>query len=492
MKRFSKKCAVLLLIASMLTSLLAGCGGGETTGNDPEAAGEQTPVETETQRVYADDIADDVKFDGQSVKFMWWAENNEFAEEITGEVVNDAKFERDLSVETRLNIDIVNVGESYTWDTKDIYLDKIRSSVMANDGAYDVASGQYATLPGLVGEGIFMDMTSLNYLDFSKPYWVQQLIEETSIKGKLYLASGDLTNRTIEQVWCIFANDTMRENMGLEDPVDLVHAGTWTKDVMNTMITGVYQDTDGDQTKSAGDTYGLIIHDANCTFPFLNAFEISYTTLNDEGYPELTFYNEKTIEAWEYLMNWCFNIPDAVYGGEGRAYIDMGSAFEEGRSLFNVGAFASVKGCVENMEDSFAILPMPKWDEKQAGYYTWLGESNTLFGIVTSTADKDATAAALEMMAAESYRLVSPAIYEINMKTRYAADSEMSQMFDLIREGIVFNFGLAYGFAMNTMNTFWKGQISQNGNLSSGWASQEKGYKAAIDKFFESVEALDH
>ena len=162
MKHFSKKCAILLLIASMLTSLLAGCGGGETTGNDPEAAGEQTSVEIETQRVYADDIADDVKFDGQSVKFMWWAENNEFAEEITGEVVNDAKFERDLSVETRLNVDIVNVGESYTWETKDIYLDKIRSSVMANDGAYDVASGQYATLPGLVGEGIFMDMTSLN------------------------------------------------------------------------------------------------------------------------------------------------------------------------------------------------------------------------------------------------------------------------------------------------------------------------------------------
>ena len=62
---------------------------------------------------------------------------------------------------------------------------------------------------------------------------------------------------------------------------------------------------------------------------------------------------------------------------------------------------------------------------------------------------------------------------------------------DLIREGVVFNFGLAYGFAMNQMNTFWKGQISQNGNLSSSWASQEKGYKAAIDKFYENVEALD-
>ncbi|MBQ8400612.1 MAG: hypothetical protein IJX14_01655, partial [Clostridia bacterium] len=134
--------------------------------------------------------------------------------------------------------------------------------------------------------------------------------------------------------------------------------------------------------------------------------------------------------------------------------------------------------------------PMPKWDEKQAGYYTWLGESNTLFGIVTSAADKDATAAAMEMMAAESYRLVSPAIYEINMKTRYAADSEMSQMFDLIREGVVFNFGLAYGFAIDQLNTFWKNNISTSGNLASAWASKENGYKSAIDKFYESVEAL--
>lgn len=334
-------------------------------------------------------------------------------------------------------------------------------------------------------------MTSLNYLDFTKPYWVQQLVESTSINGKLYLATGDISNMTINQVWCIMGNDTMRQNLGLEDPVELVHAGKWTKDVMNTMITGVYQDTDGDQAKTAGDTFGLVIIDANCTFPFLNAFEISYTTVNADGYPELTFYNEKTIEAYEYIMRWCFDTQDAIYGGEGRAYADPANAFIEGRVLFDVSSFQTVKSCVENMEDSFTILPMPKWDEQQAGYYTWLGESNTLFGIVTSVSDKDATAAALEMMAAESYRLVSPAIYEINMKTRYAADSEMSQMFDLIREGVVFNFGLAYGFAMNQLNTFWKNNISENGNLSSAWASQEKGFKAAIDKFYENVEALD-
>ena len=487
-----------LLVFSMLLPVLSSCGekAAGKDGTDPASAqaqgsGDVLPAETEEKRVYADDIADDVKFGGQTVKFMWWAENHEFAEEYTGEVVNDAAFEREMSVEARLNVDIVNVGESYTWDTKDLYLDKIRSSVMANDGAYDVASGQYATLPGLVADKVFVNLTDRKYLDFSKPYWVQQLIEETSIDGKLFLVTGDLSQITINQVWCVMGNDTMRENLGYDSLIDKVHEGKWTKDAMNTMLHGVYADTDGNQAKSGGDTFGLVIGDANCTYPFLNAWEISYTTLNEEGYPELTFYNDKTISAWEQMMTWCFDTQDVAYGGEGNVYFNAGSAFVEGRTLFDISIFGNVKYCVEKMEDRYILLPMPKWDEEQAGYYTWIGESNTLFGILTSAGNLDATSAALEMMAAESYRLVSPAIYEINMKTRYSADQEMSRMFDLIREGVVFNFGLVYGFAMNYMNVFWKSNISTNGNLSSAWKSQEKSYQASIDKFFAAVRELD-
>ena len=498
MKNCLKIGIALLVVFSMLLPSLAACGENTagTAGADPspspsQGSAEEVPAETGEKRIWADDVPDDAKFGGQTVKFMWWAENREFAEEYTGEVVNDAAYERELSTEARLNVDIVNVGESYTWDTKDLYLDKIRSSVMAHDGAYDVASGQYATLPGLVADKVFANLKNLNYLDFSKPYWVQQLIEETSVDGKLFLATGDLSQITINQVWCVMGNDTMRANLGLDNPVELVHEGRWTKDAMNTMITGVYADTDGNQAKSGGDTFGLVIGDANCTYPFLNAWEISYTTLNEEGYPELTFYNDKTVAAWEQMMAWCFDSQDVAYGGDGNVYFNAGNAFIEGRTLFDISQFSNVKACVEHMDDSYILLPMPKWDEEQAGYHTWLGESNTLFGILTSAADMNATAAALEVMAAESYRLVSPAIYEINMKTRYSADQEMSRMFDLIRSGVVFNFGLVYGFAMNYLNVFWKGTINSNGNLSSAWKSQEKSYQAAIDKFFAAVKELD-
>ena len=174
MKKILRTGIVSLLIISMLLPLMTACGEKAADPDAPASSPAQgsadvQAAETEPKRVYADDIADDVKFDGQTVKFMWWAENHEFAEEYTGKVVNDAAFEREMSVEARLNVDIVNVGESYSWDTQDLYLDKIRSSVMANDGAYDAASGQYAVLPGLVADGVFTNLRDRKYLDFSKP-----------------------------------------------------------------------------------------------------------------------------------------------------------------------------------------------------------------------------------------------------------------------------------------------------------------------------------
>ncbi len=492
MYNWRNKWVTLLLVLSMLASGLVGCGGGEAE-TTAEAAGETVEtVETEPVRMYLDDIGDDVKFAGEDVNIMTWLENTEYAEEITGEVVNDALYDRDLSVETRLNVNIVQKGESYTWDTKDIYLDKIRSSVLANDGAYDIASGQYATLPGLVQEGVFLDLMKQKYLDFTKTYWVQQLIEETSIAGRLYLAGGDLSLTSSKQVFCMYYNRTMQENMGIETLEDAVHAGTWTSDKLKSLIAGVYQDLDGDQAKSGPDQFGLVLSSANHLTPFIQAYNIQITTMNNEGYPELTFNTEKVVSVVEYMLSLVADSPDTAYGGEGMKLLPgCGDAFVEGRALFNVGTFSDAKNYVENMDDAFGILPLPKWDEKQEQYQTALSESNTLFGMTASCSNPDMVAATMEMMAAESSRLVTPAVFEITMKTRYAADSEMSQMFDLIKEGITFNFGSIYGFGLNQINTFFKGQIGSGKNTwASAYASLEKSAVTMIDQFYENVKAL--
>ena len=279
----------------------------------------------------------------------------------------------------------------------------------------------------------------------------------------------------------------------LEDLVEAVKNGTWTRDKMDAAIAGTYADLDGDNLPSAGDRYGIAFRDDNCMTPFIQAFDLRITTMKD-GYPELSFNNEKAISVYEYMVNLIHHTPEAmvdllskdVFTGD-----QISSNMMAGNILFYVGVFGNAKSFAE-VDFEFGLLPLPKWDESQATYQSALGESNTLFGILTSCANKDATAAALEMMAAESYRLVTPALYEITLKTRYAADSEMAQMFDLIRDGVTFNFGSIYTFDLNRLCVFFKETIGLEKGWSSTWVAQEDATKAAIDQFFEKVSALEY
>ena len=68
---------------------------------------------------------------------------------------------------------------------------------MAGDGAYDIVTGDYTLLTELVPEGVFTNLIDYEYLDFTILYWTQQLIEATSIAGKLYLDFGDISAQTL-------------------------------------------------------------------------------------------------------------------------------------------------------------------------------------------------------------------------------------------------------------------------------------------------------
>ena len=88
MKNCLKTGIALFVVFSMLLPSLAACGENTagTAGSDPspspsQGSAEEAAAETGEKRIWADDVPDDAKFGGQTVKFMWWAENREFAEE---------------------------------------------------------------------------------------------------------------------------------------------------------------------------------------------------------------------------------------------------------------------------------------------------------------------------------------------------------------------------------------------------------------------------
>lgn len=291
LKRITAALLLPLLVASCIVSCAKPDGTTDVTDDDPDNA--QTEAETE-EIFISDNLPDDLDCEGKTVTLLWIQDNGNTAEKLNGEVVNDALYYRDRKTEQRLNVIIENIEELYTWAKKDEYLNRIKSSVLADDDAYDIVSGQYATMPSLIGEGIYYNLMNVEYLDIAMPWWVQGLIEETTIDGKLYLVSGDMAMPTIASISCLFFNKEILANYNIEEPYDVVLDGDWTYEYFKGIISQIYDDLNGNSQVDNEDLFGFIVPSGNQITPYLQAFDLKITTLDSDGYPVLSFGDEKT------------------------------------------------------------------------------------------------------------------------------------------------------------------------------------------------------
>ena len=482
----------LLLCFCILCSLIAGCSdNGGNTAADTTGSGETVISETVDETMYVpDSLPEDLNFNGQIVKMFWWEEIQEFKTEFDGDIVNDALYMRDKNVEDRLNVVIQNIPMSYTWDTRALYIDSIRATVLADDNSKDIVSGQYATMPALVPEGFLLNLAELPYLDFDKPWWVQGLIEETTIDGKLYLVSGNYTTQAIKCVYAMYFNKVLHESFNMEDMYTIVNDGRWTIAKMTEMIKDTYSDLNGDGTADNNDMYGYAAYSGNALSPFIQGFDLKITTMNDQGYPEVSMNDEKWIKAVEIMCDLIHVNPNTIMGDDQKAE-DIDNMYKNNQILFYPQTF-NFATVLKDMDNDFGILPMPKWNEAQTDYYTAIGESNTLFGIVSNCKITDTVAAVMEAMFSESYRTVTPALYETALKVKYSRDDESAQMFDLVMEGVLFNFGSIYTFDMEQLNTRFKGVIAQNNkNWASTVATFETNAVNKISAYIENVKNLE-
>ena len=57
---------------------------------------------------------------------------------------------------------------------------------------------------------------------------------------------------------------------------------------------------------------------------------------------------------------------------------------------------------------------------------------------------KDVVGATIELMAAESYRQVRPAYFEVVLKSKYSEDPNDAKMYDIVLNAFTFSFGYCY------------------------------------------------
>ena len=145
-----KRLFACLLLALLLAPSIVSCGGGEepaaadsaNAANPSETPAEETPAETEPPS--DEEILGFASEDNGGATFTILTNSTktyEFnVEEMTGDVVTDAVFEKDRKVEEYLGIDLDIVLEDGNWPAKDTFNAKITQAVTAGDAAYDLVN----------------------------------------------------------------------------------------------------------------------------------------------------------------------------------------------------------------------------------------------------------------------------------------------------------------------------------------------------------------
>lgn len=486
-----KRIFILLLAACLTSSSLVACSNTseEETTLDTTPSQEET-IETETE--ITDDLPEGLRFSGESYTILSRDENNWIHEmctdELTGETVNDAVYNREIATEDRLNVAIDAHKTPGMGDNTTALFNKIRSAVQAGDSSYQLVAGYAFYVPALATEGLFTNLLDVPYLNFDKPWWNSNLRDELTLYDQLYFAGGDLSYTMIANMFCCYFNKDLATDYGVEDLYSVVQEGRWTYDYMYTLITSIGQDVDGNGIMDENDAYGLTLTVGNVCDTFFAAYDQPVTARDENGDIVLRLGDDKAIDIAEKMMSF-YNATDHVYSPS-ESDDTRNIPFLNGRALINVVTMSFAVKYLRDVDFSYGILPLAKYDEKQENYQTLSQDAYSLFCIPLNAGDLEMIGAVTEVMAYESWKNVTPAYFEVAMKSKYSRDEASSQMLDLIRDGAMFNFGFVNASSCNTMMHILRNVATGSKGYASILATKEKSYQTGLDKLVQAYKDM--
>jgi hypothetical protein len=490
-KTISGALAALLLI-SLLTISFAGCGsdsGGTTAETDSGTAAAETTTE---ETAPFDGLPPDLRFDG--AKYVIYSREDQIwmnemvTDEMNGEIVNDAVFNRQKYVEDRLGVEIGVVRAPGIWGNEGKFFDRLRGSVQSGDNEFQLVAGYAYFVTALATEGIFTNLLHVPYLNFDQPWWNSNLRDELTLCNQLYFAGGDLSYTMIAQMFATFFNKSMAEKYAVPDLYETVRAGKWTYDTLYELSASIANDIDGDGEMTAADEYGLVLPIGNHCDLFFPAFDQPLTARGESGEIVIRMGDERAVMIADAVLR-LYKENEGVFAKE-EDKEDTYAPFINGSALLNI---AVMNFAIDKLRDSsfeYGIIPVPKYDESQKDYHTLAQDAYSLFCVPKNAGDLEMIGAVTEAMAAESYFSVTPAFFETAMKYKYSTDENSIEMLDIVRSGALFNFGFVNSVSCENMIHIFRYMVMEKKPYTSLYAKNESKYQAALTKLVDAYKEL--
>lgn len=483
-------CAVLVLIpvscakgdADTDTTTTTAANTDGNTG-DPTASAEEATAETEP--VEELEIKIDPSYSGKTVNILCsgnWGYDEFYAEEVTGDPINDAKYTMNLMLSEQMGITLqVQNDQGSSGGTGKGY-QAITTSTMAGDHAYDFASIGTYDVSNLAYQGYLYDLNTLENIDLSKSWWDPKAQEQLEIDGHMFYTTGDAMVLDNNCTYCILFNKDIISNNNLENPYDLVKNNQWTLDKMLEMSANFGSDLNGDGNLDDNDQYGILIwtdsgigmiHGSGGRFATIeNGSEIVYTLNNEK--------NISILEKWLETRN-----------NKNNYYISGGATtapFTEGRAMFYTRYVRNVIDFRE-YDINFGILPYPKGDASQEEYCNTLHAYGNALMCIPDAADPEMSAAVMEMLSYYGQKELLPAYYDITLVGKGIRDEESEEMLDIIFATRFFDVGTYY--QIGGLNEAVNSLVSSGGSsITTMFKASEGVVKKTLQKINDAFDSI--
>ena len=478
-----KKLLSLLLSMTMLLAAFSSCGESEenadvqtpvpTANESPEPAAEAEPETT----IYESALASlpGETYGGRSFTILTrGAELFEMdAEELIGEMTNDAVYNRTRLAEETCDI-VISAEDAGMWDD---VTNKMKASVTAGDYLYNLIGQVDFKTYAIVGAGLCGNWLDIPAIAFDAPWWTKAANDEATINGILYTFTGDFCVTNILYGNVLFYNAPLCENYGItaSSLQDMVFEKNWTFDRFDSLLSGIYEDSNGNTQKDAEDLYGIALSpDGHCD-EWLTAFAQPLTAVSEDGAIEVVMFTDKTVTALGKVLSLYYENIGTYNPGSWQTAATY-ELFVADRALFTSGILNDARTTFAGMESDFGVLPYPMWDEAQESYYTVASDQFSVIAFPINTPEEDYgfLGTVTELLGILSKRDVVPAFYDSALKNRYSMDENTAKIIDLIMDGRLFEFSFQYGNDIEIPYMFRNQIIGNSPDIMSAWQKKEK------------------
>ena len=440
----SLRAAAFIIALVIATGMFAGCaktGNGDDTSGIGSTAATAAPEETTAPAdttPTAISVLGEKDFDGETVTFysryydgLW--KSDLIATEDDTDTLKVAVYRRNKFIEEayKVKIDEIQSGSAS-------FRSKLENLVMTGDESFDVVYMSVTDAAESAQAGLFWDLHDIGRIDLEGKWWSQSCNKAWSIAGRQFFAVGDITTIDNMATYCTFFNRKIVEANQLTSPYDLVKSNEWTLGKMFEMIESAYVPG---QSDNEAQVYGLSAENSFGFMMLMASGEL--ISRNDENdIPQITIGNERSLSIADMLVSKTAG-NKAIYLGADTAIMNN---FRNSQSLF----MPEVLYHLITLRDSdldVGVVPLPKYDSEQDSYYSFTtGYCITCLGFPQSnTGDRLERAAFItEALAVQSLTTVTPAYFEVCVKTRYAPDIESSGMIQIILDTIYTDLAEVY------------------------------------------------